>query len=62
MVITRLSDIQLLAADDDFLHEAARLDNDAELTQAEREFRLCRSLRVALRETETLGAVITQSY
>jgi hypothetical protein len=53
MVIIRLGDILLLAADNDFLREAARLDNN--WIQAEREFRLCRSLRVALRETETLA-------
>ena len=55
MVIIRLGDVLLHAADDDFLREAARLDNDSEWMQAEREFRLCRSLRVALRETETLA-------
>jgi hypothetical protein len=55
MVIIRLGDILLHAADDDFLSEAVRLDNYNEWMQAEREFRLCRSLRVALRETETLA-------
>lgn len=54
-VIIRLGDLLLLAADDDFLREAARLDNYNEWMQAEREFRLCRSLRVALRETQTLA-------
>lgn len=67
MVIIRLGDILLLAAGDDFLREAARLDNDNEWMQAEREFRLCRSLRVALRETETLagklvGTVSTKDW
>lgn len=67
MVIIRLGDILLLAADGDFLREAARLDNDNEWMQAEREFRLCRSLRVALRETETLagklvGTVSTKDW
>ena len=47
MVIIRLGDLLLLAAADDFLREAARLDNYNEWMQAEREFRLCRSLRVA---------------
>ncbi len=67
MVIIRLGDILLRAADDDFLGEAARLDNYSEWMQAEREFRLCRSLRVARRETETLagklvGAVSTKDW
>ena len=59
MVIIRLGDILLHAADDDFLREAARLDNDNEWMQAEREFRLCRSLRVALRETQSLAGKLT---
>jgi hypothetical protein len=45
-----------LTADDDFLCEATRLDNCGGWMQAERAFRLCRSLRVALRETETNSA------
>ena len=60
MVIIRLGDILLHAADDDFLREATRLDNYNEWMQAEREFRLCRSLRVALRETETLAGKLAQ--
>jgi hypothetical protein len=59
MVIIRLGDILQRAADDDFVREAGRLDNYNEWMQAEREFRLCRSLRVALRETETLAAKVT---
>lgn len=59
MVIIRLGDIQLHTSNDDFLREAARLDNYNEWMQAEREFRLCRSLRVALRETETLASRLT---
>jgi hypothetical protein len=55
MVIIRLGDIVLQASDDDFLREVARLDNYNDWMQAEREFRLCRSLRVALRETESLA-------
>ena len=51
MVIIRLGDLLLNVADDDLLREAARLDNYNEWMQAEREFRLCRSLRQALRET-----------
>jgi hypothetical protein len=45
MVIIRLGDIQLHTSDDGFLREAARLDNCKEWMPAEREFRLCRSLR-----------------
>ena len=48
-------------ADDDFLREAARLDNYSDWVQAEWKFRLRASLRVPLRDTETLGAVIAQS-
>lgn len=59
MVIIRLGDIQLQSNDDDFLREVGRLDNYNEWMQAEREFRLCRSLRVALRETETLASRLT---
>jgi len=67
MVIIRLGDIQLHTSDDDFLREVVRLDNYNEWMQAEREFRLCRSLRVALRETETLagrlaGAMSTKDW
>jgi hypothetical protein len=56
MVIIRLGDILLKENDSDFLHETARLGNFDEWMQAEREFRLCRSLRVALGETKTLSA------
>jgi len=58
MVIIRLGDILLQGADGDFLREASKLDNYNEWMQAEREFRLCRSLRVALRETETLAGKV----
>lgn len=61
MVIIRLGDILLHAADDDFLRDAARLDNFNEWLQAEREFRLCHSLRVALRETETLAGTLASA-
>lgn len=67
MVIIRLGDVLLQSTDERFLAEAARLDNYHEWMQAEREFRLCRSLRVALREMETLagrltGAVSTKDW
>ncbi|MBS0299123.1 MAG: hypothetical protein JSR32_04180 [Proteobacteria bacterium] len=48
MVTIQLGDIQLHAVDDDFLLEFTRLDNYNEWVQAEREFRLCRSLRGAM--------------
>ena len=59
MVIIRLGNILLYAADDDLLCEAGRPDNFDEWMQSEREFRLCRSLRVALRETQTLAGKLT---
>ncbi|MFQ6538810.1 MULTISPECIES: hypothetical protein [Aphanothece] len=67
MVIIRLGDIQLQQSDDDLLREVARLENYDEWMQAERELRLCRSLRIALRETETLvghlaGTVSTKDW
>lgn len=67
MVIIRLGDIHLQPTNDEFLREVARLDNYNEWIQAEREFRLCRSLRAALREMETLvghlsGAVSTKDW
>lgn len=55
MIILRLGDIGLIENDADFLAEAKKLDNDNEWIKAEREFRLCRSLRIAVRETETLS-------
>ena len=55
MVIIGLCDMLLHASDYDFLREAALLDNYNDWMQAVREFRLCRSMRVALRETETLA-------
>jgi hypothetical protein len=58
MVIIRLGDILPLKADK-FLDEAKQLDNYGEWMRAEREFRLCRSLRAAVREMESLpGKVV----
>lgn len=54
MVIIRLGDI-LHQDEANFLLEVAKLDNYQEWSQVEREFRLCLSLRVALREMETLS-------
>ncbi len=51
MVIIRLGELLLNVADADFLREAARLENVNKRIQADREFRLCRTLRQALRET-----------
>lgn len=67
MLIVRLGDIQLQPTDDVVLREVARLVNYNEWMQAEREFRLCSSLRVALRETEALvdrqfGTVSTKDW
>ncbi|MDL1863626.1 hypothetical protein FBQ90_00170 [Betaproteobacteria bacterium PRO5] len=59
MVTIRLGDIQHHTFDDNFLREAVRFDNYNEWIQTEREFRLCRSLRVALRETETFAGRLT---
>ena len=61
MVIIRLGDILLLLPDkeNEFMQEVMKLDNYAEWIQAEREFRLCKSLREALRETETMSGKLT---
>lgn len=61
MVIIRLGDILREQADSDFLREASGLDNSGDWLNAEREFRLCRSLRVALSETNTLAAKLVGS-
>jgi hypothetical protein len=55
MVIIRLGDA-LQMDDARSVEEIAKLDNYSEWMQAEREFRLCKSLRVAVRETESLHA------
>ncbi len=54
MVIVRLGDIKLEEEDGKFLAECFQLDNYNDWMQVERDFRLCRALRVALREMETL--------
>ena len=61
MVIIRLGDLLLHATDADFLREAVRLDNYNEWMQAERELRLCRSLRAAVRETQTLAGKLASA-
>jgi hypothetical protein len=50
MVVIWPGDMLLQDTDEDFLREAARLGNHGEWMQARREFRLIRSLRVALCE------------
>ncbi|VGO16686.1 hypothetical protein PDESU_05277 [Pontiella desulfatans] len=53
MVIIRLGDI-LQEEDDVFLKGVEGLGNYDDWMKAEREFRLCKSLRAAVRETETI--------
>ena len=55
----RQCDILLQIFDDNFLREAARLDNYNDWMQAEREFRLCRTLRVALRSEGNANRIRT---
>lgn len=59
MVIIRLGDILLMENDHDFLREVEKLDYYGEWMQAEREFRLCKSLRSTLRETQSLYDKLT---
>ncbi len=59
MVIIRLGDILLPKPDAAFVQEAAQLDNYGQWMQAEREFRLCRSLRASLHDTETLASTLS---
>ena len=59
MVIIRLGDILLKDDDQKFLYEVEMLENYGSWMQAEREFRLCQSLRAAFRETETLRGKLT---
>jgi hypothetical protein len=54
MVIIRLGDVGRVQDDTMFLREAGGLDNSADWVKAERAFRLCESLRVAVREAESL--------
>ncbi|MBW2736044.1 MAG: hypothetical protein JRH20_26970 [Deltaproteobacteria bacterium] len=58
MVIIRLGDIQSSDDDREFLREVTNLDNYGDWIQAEREFRLCKSLRAAVRETQTLSGTL----
>lgn len=51
MIIIRLGDILLPENQSNFVQQVAKLDNYDGWTAAEREFRLCQSLRAALSET-----------
>jgi hypothetical protein len=67
MVIIRMGDVLLHSSNKDFLRETAQLENYDEWMQAEREFRLCRGLRAALSETQTLynqlaGSISTHDW
>lgn len=55
MIILRLGDILRISDEGAFLQEVYGLENYAEWTETERKFRLCQSLRVAVRETEDLS-------
>lgn len=55
MIIIRMGDA-LQMDDSKFIDEVVKLDNYDDWLRAEREFRLCKSLRVAVRETESLAA------
>jgi len=54
MVIIRLGELVREQNDAKFLHETTALDNSADWVSTERAFRLCDSLRVAVREAESL--------
>lgn len=67
MIIFRLGDILLPENKNEFAEEVAKLDNYKGWIEAEREFRLCKSLRRALRETQDLydqikGKISTQDW
>lgn len=62
MVIIRLGDILLPDQENEFIEEVSKLNNYNGWIQAEREFRLCRSLRIALRETQSLYDRLTGSF
>jgi hypothetical protein len=54
MIILRMGDVLLNTDEAAFLTEVRQLDNFEDWLKAERGFRLCQSLRVAVRETEGL--------
>src|SRR5262245_26463006 len=53
MILFRINDM-LRLSDESFLTEVKDLDNYTEWMETERKFRLCRSLRIAVSETEGL--------
>ncbi len=55
MIIIRLGDILLPTKEPSFVQEVESLDNFGSWMQAEREFRLCGSLRAALREMQSFS-------
>jgi hypothetical protein len=55
MIVIRLGDVLLPANEMAFVQEVAKLDNYGDWMRAEREFRLCQSLRAALRETKSIS-------
>ncbi len=59
MVIIRLGDILQHETDHDFINDVVMLDNYNDWLNISREFRLCRSLRLAVRETETLSSKLS---
>jgi hypothetical protein len=65
MIVIRLGDILLPVNEPNFVQEVANLDNFGDWMRAEREFRLCQSLRAALREMKSfsgkLKAVVSVS-
>lgn len=54
MIIIRLSEIIRITDDATFLNEVSQLSVDASWTKAEREFRLCKSLRHSVNEAHRL--------
>ena len=59
MVIFRLGDVLFIENDNYFLAEISKLDYYKEWVEAERELRLCKSLRAASRETESLRSLLS---
>ena len=59
MIIIRLGDILMPVNEPNFVQEVAKLDNFDDWMRAEREFRLCQSLRAALREMQSLSGQLT---
>lgn len=59
MVIIRLGNILYLNDDSEFISEIVKLDNFQEWYKAERNFRLCHSLRASVREMERLATELS---